>query len=76
MTSEEVLSEAVRAWVRQEFPAQPDAADRAAWVAKDSYTEWATMAEACGRARALVGSWMHHPAHSDGHDRGTLQLAR
>jgi hypothetical protein len=74
MTNEQILFEMVRARVRQEFPAQSAVGDRAAWVAKASYTEGATIAESCDRAHAFVRSWMHHPAHSDARDRGLLRL--
>lgn len=63
MTNEQVLTEAVRAWVDQELPGDHGAAKRAAAVALGCYQECASVSEACRRASAFVGSWTRHPAH-------------
>lgn len=58
MRNDLVLAEAVRAWATTELPGESRAADRAASIAQDAYEQGASVVEACGRARAFVGSWM------------------
>lgn len=64
MTNGTVLGDAVRAWVAEELPGEPDAAERAAFVAWSAYEHGATVREACHEARSFVGSWVRHPAHA------------
>ena len=69
MTNDEVLTEAVRAWVDQVRPGDRGVAERAAIVALNCYQEGSTVREACRQASGFVQSWDNHPAHMiHGHD--------
>ena len=63
VTNEEVLAEAVRAWVDQARPGDRGAAERATLVALNCYWEGGTVSEACRQASGFVQSWSNHPAH-------------
>lgn len=65
MTNDEVLVEAVQAWVDQIRPGDRGVAERAAVVALTSYQEGRNVSEACRQASAFVQSWISHPAHMD-----------
>ena len=75
MNSERVLAEVVRAWVREELPGQPGAADRAAAVAEAAYRHGASVDEACHDAVSFVGSWVRHPSHWKADRNGLVALA-
>jgi hypothetical protein len=63
VSNEEVLAEAVRAWVDQVRPGDRGVAERAAFVALSCYREGSTVSEACRQASGFVQSWGNHPAH-------------
>jgi hypothetical protein len=63
MTSEQVLAEAVQAWVEQMLPGDWGVAERAALVALNCYREGGTIRESCRQANGFVQSWLRHPAH-------------
>ena len=75
MTGEDVLSQVIVAWVSENFPEQPGAAERAAAVARASFRDGATVGEACRDARSFVGSWVRHPSHGMGRNDGLVALA-
>lgn len=64
VTNEEVLAEAIRAWVDQVRPGDRGVAERATLVALNCYREGGTVSEACRQANGFVQSWSHHPAHT------------
>jgi hypothetical protein len=74
MTNEQVLAEAVKAWVEQMLPGDWGVAERATLVAVNSYREGGTVREACRQASGFVQSWIHHPAHLMPVDRVVLRL--
>jgi hypothetical protein len=63
VTNEEVLAEAVRAWVDRAGPGDRGVAERATLVALNCYRGGGTVGEACRQASAFVQSWDNHPAH-------------
>jgi len=63
MTNEQVLADAVAAWVQQEVPGDSAVAERAARVALNCYREGSTVREAYRQASGFVQSWMDHPSH-------------
>ena len=62
MTTETTLVAAVNNWVTQQFPGEPDTADRAVAVARDAYRRGASVVEACRQTSAFLGSWTRHPS--------------
>ncbi len=74
MTNDEVLAEAVQAWVDQIRPGDRDVAERAAVVASTSYREGGNVSEACRQASAFVQSWISHPTHMDPGHGAVLRL--
>lgn len=54
MTNEEVLAEAIRAWVDQVRPGDRGVAERATLVALNCYREGGTVSEACRQANGFV----------------------
>ena len=71
VTNEQILAEAVRAWVDQARPGDRGVAERAALVALNCYRAGSTVSEACRQASGFVQSWIHHPAHMSP-DRGVV----
>jgi len=65
VTNDEVLVEAVQAWVDQIRPGDRDVAERAALVPLIAYREGRNVNEACRQASAFVQSWISHPGHMD-----------
>jgi hypothetical protein len=63
MTNEQVLADAVQAWVRQVVPGDWAVAERATLVALHCYRQGSTVREAYQQANGFVQSWMHHPSH-------------
>jgi hypothetical protein len=62
LRNDRLLAEAVRSWVIEERPGDGATANRAATVARNSYSQGASVSEACHRAHAFVDSWTRHPA--------------
>jgi len=75
VTNELVLAEVVRAWVEQELPGHPGAAEGAAGVGRRAYEQGMSVSEACAEATAFVGSWARHPAHQTVHRQAAVVLA-
>jgi hypothetical protein len=63
MTNEEVLVEAVQAWVGLTLPDDWRVAERAKLVALNCYRAGGSVSEACQQASGFLQSWIHHPAH-------------
>jgi hypothetical protein len=74
VTNDEVLAEAVRAWVDQVRPGDRGVAERAALVALSCYREGSTVSEACRQASGFVQSWGNHPAHMNPDSDVVLRL--
>jgi hypothetical protein len=72
LENDRLLAEAVRAWVTEERPGDGAAASRAAAVAQNSYTNGASVSEACHQAYVFVNSWTRHPAHKQPRGRRTV----
>jgi len=74
MTNEEVLAEAVRAWVDQVCPGDRDVVERATLLALNCYREGSAVSEAYRRASGFVQSWSNHPAHMSAPHGAVLRL--
>jgi hypothetical protein len=74
VTHEEVLAEAVWAWVDQVCPGDRGVAERATLVALNWYRGGSTVSEACRQASGFVQSWSNHPAHMSPAHKVVLRL--
>jgi len=63
VTDETLLAELMRVWADKELPDEPFVAERAAAVARTSYSRGESLSEACRQARCYVKSWTRHPSY-------------
>jgi len=75
--TEELLAEALRAWVAVEHPGDTRLADVALLVGKAFSEGGATITESCTRSRAFVRSLSQHPSYDPFSEASpTVRLAR
>ncbi len=70
MSTDDLVAELVRAWVRAEFDGDDELADRAVWRAQVARRAGASVGESCREAEAFTRSWLRHPSHRE--DRNAL----
>lgn len=63
MSTEDLVADLVRAWVRAEVDGDADLADRAVWRAQVAHRAGASIGESCREAEAFTRSWLRHPSH-------------
>ena len=62
MTIERMLEEVVEEWAVLMAPGETRAAEIARRIAREHYSQGASVMEACQQARTFLGSWARHPS--------------